>query len=106
MYRNVMFVLAVLAFVITATALPALSEEKAKGDFVVEMKDQDCRGLLRMAGKEREFTIIFYHGFISGMKKNTLFDGPELAKSTDEIIDHCIDNPNDGLLEVFEAKRK
>ena len=113
MHRKVISIIAVLGIMVMAAAVPALSEEKPKAsqetpkvNVLVDLKTQDCRTLLRMSGDERDFTLIFYHGFMSGMKNDTIFNGPELAEATDQIIDHCIDNPNDGLLKVFQAKRK
>ena len=114
MHRKVISIFAVLGLLVMAAAAPALSseekpkasQESSKINIVVDLKTQDCRTLLRMSGKERDFTLVFYHGFMSGMKNDTVFNGPELAEATDQIIDHCIDNPNDGLLKVFEAKRK
>lgn len=106
MFRKIIIILAVFGLVVMAAATPALSQEKTKVDVVVDLKTQDCRTLLRMSGSERDFTLVFYHGFMSGKKNDTNFNGPELAKITDQIIDHCIDNPNDGLLKVFETMRK
>ena len=113
MNRKVISIVAVLGFLVMAAAVPALSEEKpkvsqetSKVSVVVDLKTQDCRTLLRMTGNERDFTLVFYHGFLSGMKNDTVFNGPELAEITDQIIDYCIDNPKDGLLTVFQAKRK
>ena len=114
MNRKVISIVAVLGFlVMAAAAVPAFSQETPKGSqeppkvgVVVDLKTQDCRTLLRMSGTERDFTLVFYHGFMSGMKNNTTFNGPELSEVTDQIIDHCIDNPNDALLKVFQAKRK
>ena len=113
MHRKVISIVAALGFLVMAAAVPALAEEKPKvsqeapkAGVVVDLKTQDCRTLLRMSGDEREFTLVFYHGFMSGMKNDTVFNGPELAEITDQIIDHCVDNPNDGLLTVFQAKRK
>jgi hypothetical protein len=106
MNRKIMSVVAVFGFVVTGAAMPAFSEGKPKVAVVVDLRTQDCRALLRMSGSERDFTIIFYQGFISGMKNDTVFNGPKLSEATDQVIDYCIDHPNDALLKVFEAKRK
>lgn len=106
MHRKVVSIVAFFGFVVMAAPMPAFSEKKPKVAVVVDLKTQDCRTLLRMSGSERDFTIIYYHGFMSGRKNDTVFNGPELAEITDQIIDYCIDNPNDALLKVFQAKRK
>jgi hypothetical protein len=113
MNRKVISIVAVFGFLVMTAAVPGFSAEKpninlekpAEG-IVVDLKTQDCRTLLKMSGGDRDFTIVFYHGFMSGKKNDTVFNGPELSAITDQIYDHCIDNPNDSLLTVFEAKRK
>jgi hypothetical protein len=70
------------------------------------LNDLDCRTLLRLSGDERAFTILYMHGFISGKTNQLLLPADELAATTDKIIDHCIDKPNDKLLAVFEQYRK
>jgi hypothetical protein len=65
-----------------------------------------CREALKMDGDDRAFTVIFFHGFVSGKKNEILFDGPTLTEATDKIADYCIDNPSDMLLKAFETIRK
>ena len=112
MNRKVISIVAVLGFLVMAVAVPGFSAEKTKvnlektsAGMVVDLKTQDCRTMLKMSG-DRDFTIVFYHGFMSGKNNDTVFNAPELSAITDQIFDHCIDNPNDSLLTVFEAKRK
>jgi hypothetical protein len=40
------------------------------------------------------------------MTKETSVNVPVLAETTDKVIEHCIDNPKDVLLKVFQDKRK
>jgi hypothetical protein len=103
MHRKVLFILGVIAVTAVANTAPSFAEEKGKT--VVDIGTVDCRRLLKMSGDERDFTLTFYHGFMSGMKQEMVFDAPALSRATDQVIDHCIDNPNDTLLEVFKAKR-
>ncbi|MXN66930.1 hypothetical protein GR183_18610 [Stappia sp. GBMRC 2046] len=71
----------------------------------VEVDKITCREMLKMASDEREFTLIFMHGFISGKKGELLFDGPALTEDTDQILDACIGGPDETLLAVFEKVR-
>lgn len=75
------------------------------GDPVVEMSTVDCRTMLKMDSDEQDFTLIYFHGFISGKKGETLFDGPVLREATDKIMDFCIDSPSATLMEAFEKNR-
>jgi dihydrodipicolinate synthase/N-acetylneuraminate lyase len=64
--------------------------------------DMDCQTLLHLGGDERAFTLLYMHGFISGKTNLMPLPTDELAAATDRVIDHCIDKPNDKLLQVFE----
>ena len=64
-----------------------------------------CREMLKMGNDEREFTLIFMHGFLSGQKSEMLFDGSALADATDVVLDNCINSPDESLLAVFEKAR-
>jgi hypothetical protein len=59
-----------------------------------------------MGNDEREFTLVFLHGFISGKNTEMVFDGSALADATDVVLDSCIDSPDESLLAVFEKARK
>lgn len=65
----------------------------------------DCRTLLRLGGEERDFTILYFHGFVSGRSNLQLLPVQELAEATDKVIEHCIDKPGDKVLAVFEQVR-
>jgi len=71
----------------------------------IEIEKMTCREMLRMGNNEREFTLIFLHGFMSGKKSEMLFDGSALQDATDVVLDTCIDNPDETLLAVFEKAR-
>ena len=65
-----------------------------------------CRELLKMDNDGRDFTIIFYHGLISGAANEWMFDADKLAGATDEIISRCIDSPDEALLDTYRAIRQ
>jgi len=76
-----------------------------EGDPVLEMDTVDCRTMLKMDSDEQDFTLIYFHGYISGTKGETLFDGPKLREATNTIMDYCIDNPSASVMEAFEKNR-
>jgi hypothetical protein len=82
-------------------AQPAAAPQKSSP----ALDELDCRTLLRLAGEERGFTLIYLHGYVSGMKGQTLLSAQVLAEATDRVVDHCIDKPGDKLLSVFERMR-
>ncbi len=65
-----------------------------------------CRYLFKLDDSEKQATMAYYHGFISGKKNESIVDVARLGNVSDRVIDHCIDNPNDSLLTVFEQYRK
>jgi hypothetical protein len=82
-------------------AQPAAAPQKSSP----AIDELDCRTLLRLAGEERGFTLIYLHGYVSGMKGQTSLSAQVLAEATDRVVDHCIDKPGDKLLSVFERMR-
>lgn len=84
---------------------PARAQAPPGGQKPPALDELDCRSLLRLAGEERGFTLLYMHGFVSGKRGQTLLPTQELAEATDRIVDHCIDRPGDKLLPVFEKLR-
>jgi hypothetical protein len=66
----------------------------------------DCRTLLRLGGDERAYTLLYFHGFVSGRQNQMRLEVREMAAVTDQVVDHCIDRPGDRLLPVFDKYRK
>ena len=70
-----------------------------------QISEVTCREILTMPGDEQDFTIVFFHGFVSGKENVVEFDAPALGEATGKILDHCIGNPDDSLLSAFETVR-
>lgn len=85
----------------SAWSQPAATPQKSSP----AIDEIDCRTLLRLAGEERGFTLIYFHGYVSGMRGQTSLPAQVLAEATDRVVDHCIDKPGDKLLSVFERMR-
>src|SRR5512138_833351 len=106
MVGRVAICITMIAMLFSAGVSPALSQEKSKEWTVVDLKTLDCRTFLKMTGDERGNTVSFYHGLLTGMKKETTINIPALAEITDKVLDQCVDKPNAILLKVFEENRK
>jgi hypothetical protein len=99
--------LAILFCATVLIALPALAQTAVPSQPAVPgIQDLDCRTLLRLDGREREFTLLYYHGFVSGRLNEARLDAQVMSAATDQVIDHCIDRPGDKVLDVFERYRK
>ncbi len=106
MYSKIFLTVAVLGVMAIGVSSPALAQEKSAIQTTVDMNTVDCRTLLKMSGEDRKNTIVFFHGVVTGMKKEVKVDVPLLSEITDKIVDQCIDKPNEVLLKVFQDNRK
>lgn len=79
--------------------------QNATADGMMQIDAFTCRDLLIRSGDEREFVIIFMHGYMSGRMSEMTFDAPALTLATDAVIDGCISDPDASLLSVFESAR-
>lgn len=69
------------------------------------LNELECRTLLRLNGEERDFTLLYLHGFVSGRANQLLLPVKDLAEATDRLIDGCIDKPSAKVLVVLEQLR-
>lgn len=67
--------------------------------------DLECRTLLRLSGEERDFTVLYLHGFVSGRMNQMQPQVKGLSEATDKLIDRCIDKPSEKALVVLESLR-
>ena len=85
--------------------LPNISVYAQDDDSIVQLKAYACRRLMKLNDSDKKGAIMFFHGYVSGRKKASTADVSVLSEVTDKVIEHCIDNPNDSLLSVFEKYR-
>jgi hypothetical protein len=95
-----------IGIMVLAGSSPAFSQEKPKEWTSVDLNTLDCRTYLKMSGEERQSTVAFYHGFVSGMKKEMTVNVPAMAEISDKVLDQCIDKPSEVLLKIFQENRK
>jgi hypothetical protein len=83
----------------------AQNEPQPENSSNINLESITCRSLLRQGDADREATIAYFHGFMSGKNNELSADTLALGETSDQIIEHCIDNPDDSLLQVFEQYR-
>ena len=84
----------------------AVAAEEAEEGLKVKFDDMTCAEMLIQTGSTRDFTMIFMHGVINGMKKDFMFDAQKVAAATDEVYSMCVADTDANLLKVFEKARK
>lgn len=106
MCRRIIWVFAVIGIMALIDTSPAFSQEKIREWVLVDLNTLDCRALLKTTDRERDLMVAFYHGVVTGMKREMTANVPVLSEVTDKVIDQCIDNPKENLLKVFLEKRR
>ncbi len=106
MCRRIVLVFAVIGVMALFNTSPVFCQEKTKEWVLVDLNTLDCRALLKTTDRERDLMVAFYHGVVTGTKKEMTANVPVLSEVTDKVIDQCIDNPKENLLKVFQEKRR
>ncbi len=78
------------------------NESKQENDSTIDLETVACRSLLKEKDSDQEATLSFFHGFMSGKNGDSTVDVLQLADISEKVFDHCVDNPNDSLLSIFE----
>ena len=95
------------AFLLSLPSVPVYGQNGTKQEdpSTIDAGTLACRYLLKLNDSDREATMAYYQGFMSGKKNDLIVDVARLGNISDRVIDHCIDNPNDSLITVFEQYR-
>jgi hypothetical protein len=92
---------------VAAISLPApASSQNPPAMSAVDLATLDCRTFLQMEGDNRNNTVLFLHGYVSGQAKQMKIELAPISAATDRIINQCIDKPSDNLLAVFTRNRQ
>lgn len=104
-YRPLAALAAAFVFALPVSAVRAQGTPRTDAPRQAAIGELDCRTLLRLGGDERDFTILYLHGFVSGRINQQLLPVKDLAEATDRLIDRCIDKPAEKVLGVLEQVR-
>jgi hypothetical protein len=96
-----------LSAVTTILLLSGVNVVKAQEELPkdINIETMDCRTLLQMDGDDRGSTLSFFQGLITGINNETTINILKLGQVTDEVINYCIDNPNETILNTFKLYR-
>ena len=95
-----------LSFLPAYSAVAAEKSGAVESGLKVQFNEMTCGEMLVQTGDTRDFTMIFMHGVINGLKKDYLFDAVKVSEATDKVYDMCVADTKANLLEVFEKARK
>lgn len=98
-------ILTVIALSFNVKVLMAQSETMPENDSIIDLSTVSCRDLLKLDDEDKNSTILFFHGYMSGKKGDLNADVDALAEISSQVIDYCIDNPDDTLMSVFNRYR-
>ncbi|MDJ0579992.1 HdeA/HdeB family chaperone [Crocosphaera sp.] len=99
---NKLLAIVLLSTIISpVSTLSSFAQDEAE-DTKVELNKISCRELLKMPGKDRELTLVFFHGLMAAKNNQMVIDRVALREATNKITDYCIDNPNSMLMTAFD----
>ena len=74
-------------------------------NLTLQMNEFTCKDMLIRSGFERDFTMAYMHGFMSGKVNETEFDVEKLTRATDAVLEYCISKPDATILSAFQEAR-
>ena len=91
-----------LTVIMASVSKSSTLAQENKEDTKVELNKISCRELLKMPGKDKELTLVFFHGLMAAKNNQMVIDRVALREATNKITDYCIDNPNSMLMTAFD----
>lgn len=79
--------------------------EAGQNPSTVDLAKVTCRSVLQMSDEDRAYTLIFFHGYMSGRNRENLIDTAQLYTITGRIADACTARPETPLIQVFTQFR-
>ena len=105
--RKIPFAVTVALSLLPAySAVAAEKPDAVESGLQVQFNEMTCAEMLVQTGDTRDFTMIFMHGVINGLKKDYLFDAVKVSEATDKVYEMCVADTKANLLEVFQEARK
>jgi hypothetical protein len=84
-----------------ASFLPA-SAQVSLTPQVIQIDQLKCYQLSSLAPERRDRLLVYFNGYIDGMRRHTEWDEVAVGAMIDRAVGHCRDNPNDTILAVFQ----
>jgi hypothetical protein len=83
---------------------PALAEEAAAPEMeVLDMATLSCRDMMIEDDEGKSAVLGYLLGYAAGKSGNTLLVGDVLMRTAEYMMNHCLDNSTENLIDAFEA---
>ena len=83
-----------------ASFLPASAQMNLKPQ-VLQIDQLKCYELASVTPERRDRLLIYFNGYVDGMRRQTVWDEVAVGAMIDRAVDHCRANPNDTILSAF-----
>ncbi len=105
-FRLFRLALSIACFTLSSVVVSqrVLSQE-SEGRGMVDISAMTCRELLIMNGDDRQSTIVFVQGYLSGKNGEIEIDTDRLRAASDTSLEQCVDEPDASILSIFEQNR-
>ena len=101
--KNSFFLSAGLVAMICAMGLSSVQPVQAQ-ESTRDINTIVCRDVVRMSGDDRDIAMAFLHGYVLGTSGSNEFEVEVLYAASDNLIEHCLDNPDDIAVDVLRAE--
>lgn len=83
-----------------ATFLPASAQMNLRPQ-VLQIDRLKCSELASVAPERRDRLLIYFNGYVDGMRRHTVWDEVAVGAMIDRAVGHCRENPSDTILSAF-----
>ena len=68
---------------------------------VIQVDQLKCHQLASLEPERRERLMVYFNGYVDGMRRHTVWDEVAVGAMIDRAVAHCRANPNDTILSAF-----
>lgn len=101
-----LFLKTVKMAVLVGTAVLTVGSASAQDKSDRAVEQFSCKDILRESGEARNVAVAFLHGYMLGKSGGSKFNVAAMAKQTDHLIDRCLENPSEKLIEAMAKVQK
>jgi len=87
--------------IVSLSCLPGFAQNQK--DEKVDLSALACKTVMTLSGTDRDTTISFIHGYLTGKQGKNEVDLAALTEATEAFIDKCLDAPKAGAVATMQA---